>query len=73
MLAVRDDGLDVRDNEVASSDVAEGGTAREGQGKSRGWAREQLPLMGVITIHVEGRNRTSEGLGTVGRNWILRI
>jgi hypothetical protein len=60
VLAVRDDELDVGDDEVALSDVAEGGTAREGQGKSRGWAREQLPLKGAITIHVDGRNRTSD-------------
>ena len=57
MLAIRDDVLDVGDNEVASSDIAEGKTAR---------AREQLPLMGAITSHVEGRNRTSEWLGTAG-------
>ena len=61
LVVVRDDELDVGDDEAASSDIAEGGTAREGQGKSRGWAREQLPMMGVITIHVEERNRTSEG------------
>ena len=73
MLAVRDNELDVGDNEVVSSDVAEGGTAWEGQGKSRRWAWEQLPLMGVLTFHVEGRNQTSEGLGTVGLSWILRI
>jgi hypothetical protein len=72
-LAVRDDELDVGDNEVTSSDVAEGGTAREGRGKSRGWTREHLPLMGVMTLHVEGRNRTSEGLGIVGYSWIVRI
>src|SRR6266576_2956489 len=60
MLAVRDDELDVGDDEVALSDVAEGGTAREGRGKSRGWAWEQLPLKGAITTHMEGRNRTSE-------------
>ena len=38
MLAVGDDELAVRDDDDASSEVAEAGHVREGSGWLRGWA-----------------------------------
>ena len=65
LVVVRDNELDVGDDEAASSDIAEGGTAREGQGKSRGWAREQLD----DGRHNDPRGGTEpdfRGLGIIG-------
>ena len=62
MVVVRDNELDVGDDEAASSDIAEGGT---GQGKSRGWAREQLD----DGRHNDPRGGTEpdfRGLGIIG-------
>jgi hypothetical protein len=74
VLAVRDDELDVGDDEVASSEVAEGGTAREGQGKSRGWAWGTTPVDGCRNgpRGGTGRDRTGRdrtGLPNAGNNW----
>ena len=41
VLAVGDDELAVRDDDDASSEVAEGGHVRERSGDSRGWTSRQ--------------------------------
>ena len=56
MLLVRDDKLDVRDDEVASPEDAEGRTC---VGRTCG----QTPSDGIGTKHVEAWNRTSKELG----------
>ena len=59
LVVVRDNELDVGDDEAASSDIAEGGTARKARG-SHVDGPGNNSMMGVITIHVGERNRTSE-------------
>jgi hypothetical protein len=56
-LIVRDDELDVGDDKVASSEVAEGGT-RAGRNADRPGNNSRVD--GIGTIHVKGRNRTAE-------------
>ena len=73
MLIVSDDELDVGDDEVASSEVAEGGTAREGQGKSRGWARGTTPVDGCRNGPRGGTGPDFRMLGIIGHSWILRV
>ena len=63
MLIVRDDELNVGDNEVASSEVAEGGTCAGRPGEVTRICPGTTPVAINGAIHVQTRDRTSEELG----------
>jgi hypothetical protein len=73
VLAVRDNELDMGDDKVASLEVAEGETAREGQGKSRRWARGTTPVDGCRNGPRGGTGPDFRMLGIIGHSWILRV
>jgi hypothetical protein len=71
-LIVRDDELDVGDDEVASSEVAEGGTCAGRTVEVTRIGPGTTPVDDIGTIHVGERNRTSEELDILEYCWILR-
>ena len=73
MLVVSDNELNVRDDEVASSEVAEGGTYTGRTGQVMWIGPGATPVNGNGIIHVEARNRTSEELEMPGYCWIQQI
>jgi len=73
VLIIRDDELDMRDDEVTLSEVAEGGTCIGRTGQVTWIGPGATPVDGNGIIHVEARNRTSEELEMPGYCWIQRI
>jgi len=73
VLVVSDNELNVRDDEVASSEVAEGGTCAGRTGQVMWIGPGATPIDGNGIIHVEAQNRTSEELEMPGYCWIQRI
>ena len=67
VLVVRDNELDVGDDEVALSKVAEGGTCAGG-GHTDGHGNNSRDGNGIF--HVETRNWTFERLNLLGYCWI---
>ena len=69
-LVVRDDELTVGDDEVASSEVAEGGTCAGRAVEVTRMGPGTTPDDSIGVIHVEERNRTSEELYIAEYCWI---